>query len=338
MSRLVARSAERLLHHRELPPAIALVVLVLVFQALSGRFLSASQLQGMATLVAAVGITGIGVTFLIIAGEFDLSVGAVFAFIPIILGGLLTTSNWPEPVAFAVVMCIAAGIGAVNGLVTTRFGIPSFITTLGAMFVIKGASVVATGGYNVVYFGEGPVFSLLGGRVGDVPMPLVWAVLLTAALWFVLEHTRYGNWTFAAGSRSGTARALGVPVGRVKVGNFMVSSVCAGFAGCAQFAAYGSVSTGSGQSLELIAIVASVVGGTALFGVTGTVVGTLLGAMVLATLQTGLIVAGAPGAWYTSAIGLILVLTVVANVQIGRLRRIPSSLRDVQTVSRDPSP
>lgn len=316
-----ARPLSRLLNSLgilELPPLVGLVGLVATFQVLSGNFLSGRQVEALASLTAAVAIPAVGLTLLIISGEFDLSVGAVFAFAPIVLGTLVADYGWSVWSALPVVLLACATLGLINGSLTTGLRIPSFIVTLGALFGIRGLSIIVTGGFNVLYFGPDPILSLVGGSVGRVPAPLLWSIGLTAVMWFVLERTPYGNWTKAAGSPLRSAVALGVPVRRVKVTNFVVSAVLAGFGGIAQFAHFRSVSVGSGDNLELTAIVAVVIGGTALFGVKGTAIGTLIGAVILGVLKTGLIIVGAPGAWFTSLIGALLIVAVAVNSGIGR--------------------
>jgi simple sugar transport system permease protein len=179
-----------------------------------------------------------------------------------------------------------------------------------------------TGGQQVEFFGNSRLFSLLGGEIGNSPFyaPILWMLLIAAVFWFVLERTRYGNWTFAAGGRAGVARAVGVPVASVKIRNFVIAATLAGFAGCTEFGYLGSVASGQGTQMELYAIVVSVLGGTSLFGVTGTILGTVIGALILGTLETGLVLIGAPASFYTSLIGLILIVAVIVNVRLERVK------------------
>jgi ribose/xylose/arabinose/galactoside ABC-type transport system permease subunit len=160
----------------------------------------------------------------------------------------------------------------------------------------------------------------LGGRIGDTPfyMPLAWMAAIACCFWFVLTRLRYGNWTFATGGRRGPARAMGVPTGRVKRVNFMLSALFAGLAGCMQFAYIRGVTQGQGQNYELLAITAAVLGGTSLFGGTGTIWGSVIGAFLLATIQIGLVLIGVPGSFYVTFIGVMLVVVVIANVRLGR--------------------
>jgi simple sugar transport system permease protein len=314
------RFAEGLLRRRESGPLLAAVVLVIIFSSTSSKFFSASEISGLTSLASAVGIVALGVCFLMISGEFDLSVGAVFALSAVLFGKLLSDAHFVDIVALLAVVAIAGGIGLVNGLITTVFGIPSFITTLAMLLVVQGVDLVITQGNTILYFGHSNVISVLGNQLNNaVAAPLIWFVVITLLLWFVLEHTSYGNWTRAAGGRAGVARAMGVPANRVKIINFVTCSILAAWAGCTQFASYGAASAADGQNYELLAIVATVIGGTSLFGVTGTILGTFIGALILGLLQTGLILIGVSGSWYSPAIGVILVLAVIVNVRLSRL-------------------
>jgi simple sugar transport system permease protein len=150
-------------------------------------------------------------------------------------------------------------------------------------------------------------------------MPLVWLFIIACAFWFVLTRLRYGNWTFATGGKVGPAKAMGVPTARVKRINFALSALFAGLAGCMQFAYIRGVTQGQGQNYELLAITAAVLGGTSLFGGSGTIWGSVIGAFLLATIEIGLVLIGVPGSFYVTFIGVMLVIVVIANVRIGRL-------------------
>jgi simple sugar transport system permease protein len=313
----------RTIRSREFGPIAGLFIIAIAFHILSeGKFFTSEQLASVAAVAAAVGTIAVGVALLMIAGEFDLSVGAMYAFIPIVMGKLVVESGWAEPVAFVLVMAIAAAVGLVHGVIVTRLHIPSFITTLGTLFVLTGLNFVITGGYPVDNPHRGVIFDALGRDIGGTSfsMPFVWLIVVAAAVWFSLTRTRFGNWVYASGGRLNAARAMGVPEARVKTTCFVVCSMLAGFAGVAQFAQITSISAGFGQDYNLLAIVAAVLGGTSLFGVTGSIVGATVGALVLASLQTGLVLAGAPGSWYTSIIGVVLIAAVAINLRLEKVR------------------
>jgi simple sugar transport system permease protein len=320
-SQRLLQTAERVLRRREVGPLLGLGVLILIFGTMSSNLFTRQQVGGITSLTASIGTVAIGVTFLMIAGEFDLSVGAVFALSGVLFGKFLSDYGIDPWLGLILALAVAACIGLANGVVTTWFGIPSFITTLAALLVVQGVDVVITGGNTILFFGNSKVLSTLGGTIpgSTVQYRVLWFVGLTALLWFVLERTKYGNWTAAVGGRAGVARAMGVPTRRVKTLNFVVCSALAGFAGIMQFAAYGAVSAQDGTDYNLLAIVAAVIGGTSLFGVTGTVLGAFVGAFILGLLQAGLILIGVGGSWYTPLIGVILVVAVIVNVRLSNL-------------------
>jgi simple sugar transport system permease protein len=311
---------ENLLHRREFGPFVGFITLVVVFGNMSSHLFSRQQLTGITSLSASIGIVAVGVTFLMMSGEFDLSVGAVFALSAVVFGKFI--SNGINPwLAFPAMLAIAACIGLVNGLVTTSFGIPSFITTLASLLVVQGIDLVISGGNTILFFGHSSIMTFLGGSIPHTTLDkrVLWFVGLTLVLWYVLERTAYGNWSSASGGRAGVARAMGVRTRRVKMINFMVCSTCAALSGILQFSSYGAASAQDGQDYELLAIVAAVIGGTSLFGVTGTIIGTFIGALILGMLQAGLILIGVPGSWYEPLIGMILVVAVIVNVRLSKL-------------------
>ena len=150
-------------------------------------------------------------------------------------------------------------------------------------------------------------------------MPVVWLLVIATIFWFVTTRLPYGNWTLATGGNAGPAKAMGVPTVRVKRINFVVSSFLAGLAGCMQFAYLKGVTQAQGDKYELLAITAAVLGGTSLFGGSGTIWGSVLGAVLLASIQIGLVLIGAPGSFYVTFIGIMLVVVVIANTRFGRM-------------------
>jgi simple sugar transport system permease protein len=311
---------ESLLRVPELAPAIGLIGVAIFFTIQTTNFWSPQTMSAISTVASTIGIVAIGVTMLMIAGEFDLSVGQNFAFTPIVWAILFVTNDWNEWLALAAAIGFAISVGLVNGFVTTKFGIPSFITTLGMFFVLQGLNNLLISGHQLIMFDPSLAMTLLGAKIGSTPfyMPLVWMFLIALIFWFVLTRLRYGNWTFATGGKAGPAKAMGVPTARVKVINFVISAFLAGLAGCMQFAYLRGVTQAQGQNYELLAITAAVLGGTSLFGGTGTIWGSIIGAFLLSSIQIGLVLIGVPGSFYVTFIGVMLVIVVIANVRLGR--------------------
>jgi simple sugar transport system permease protein len=312
--------AESLAKVPELAPGLGLLAVALFFTLQTSNFWSPQTMTAISTVASTIGIVAVGVTMLMICGEFDLSVGQNFAFTPIVWAILFVSNGMNEWLALAIALSFAISVGVVNGLVTTSFGIPSFITTLGMFFVLQGLNNLLISGHQLIMFDPSSAMTVLGAQIGKTPfyMPLVWMFVIAALFWVVLTRLRYGNWTFATGGKVGPAKAMGVPTARVKRINFILSSLLAGLAGCMQFAYLRGVTQAQGQNYELLAITAAVLGGTSLFGGSGTIWGSIIGAFLLSSIQIGLVLIGVPGSFYVTFIGVMLVIVVIANVRLGR--------------------
>ncbi|MDR7402331.1 MAG: ABC transporter permease [Armatimonadota bacterium] len=308
----------RLLAVRELGVLIALLLLIVVFGILQPAFLTLDTFGDILTQAAELGVAAVGVTFLMIAGEFDLSVGSNFAFTGVLLALLVTKVAVPAVVAVPLALLAAASIGLLNGVVTLATRIPSFITTLGTMMMWRGLALAITGGWPISILTASTLLDVLGGKViwSTLRISAMWLLAVTAVFWFLLGKTRYGNWVFATGGKREAARALGVPVARVKLINFSLAGVLAGAAGFMQFGRMSSMSPVWGDALALEAIAAAVIGGTSLMGGSGTILGTILGAITMAAIRVGLVMVGAPSYWYTAFLGVVVVLAVILNVKL----------------------
>jgi len=301
---------------KEFGAVVGIVVFFVIFSFLSNRFATLDNLMNTLTMAAELGIIAIGVSMLMISGEFDLSVGAVFAVAPMVFA-IMVNHNFNEYFSLFLSLSIAVGIGVINGLVTLKTGIPSFITTLGMMMFWRGILLAVTGGFPIMLARRIKMLDYLGGRViGGLRYSAIWFLLLTIVFWFVLERTKYGNWTFATGGNLGAAKALGIPSERVKIMNFVISSILAGFAGLTTFARFKIVDPTLEQELELEAIASAVMGGTLLTGGYGSILGALIGATMISMVRNGLVLAGAPAYWYRAFIGIILIVTAVINARI----------------------
>jgi simple sugar transport system permease protein len=308
-------------HFRQHPEFGALAGLIVVFIGFSftaTRFVSADSFAGIANIASELGIMAAGVTFLMISGEFDLSVGSVFGF-SAMLFAIASVNGIPLFLGLLLALLAAGCIGFLNGYITVHFQIPSFITTLGALMLWRGVLLAFTGGFPVRFRGESMVLETLNGHLwGEFRASAIWFFAIILILNFILLRTRYGNATYATGGNKDAARLLGISVERIKIGNFIMCSIMAGFAGCIQFARFCSVDPVRGQNMELEAIAAVVVGGTLMTGGYGNLVGTLLGVLLIGMLRSGLVMAGAPAYWYQAFVGLILIIAVILNTYIKR--------------------
>ena len=297
---------------------LAFSTIFMVFSILAPKFVTLRNLTGVFTIVSELGIMTIGVAFLMIAGEFDLSVSSVYA-----LSGFLfvTLANrFTSPLALLITLVAAGCIGFLNGTITLRARIPSFITTLGMMMSLRGIMLAVTGGRSVVYNGDLIVPTMLTRFIGRGFRPShIWFLALAVLFSLVLTRTRYGNWVFATGGKKEVARAMGVNVNRVKVINFMVSSVMAGLAGCIVINRFGVANASFGMGMELEAIASAVIGGTFLTGGYGTIIGAFFGAFLMGTIRIGLVMVGAPAYWYQAFVGAILIIATTINIKLRRL-------------------
>lgn len=301
---------------KELGAIVGTLVFFVLFSIISEQFLSIANLGATFTMAAELGIVTTGITLLMISGEFDLSVGSVFAVVPMVMA-IMINHGANEILALIVATLVGIGTGLVNALVTLKTFIPSFITTLGTKMFWRGILLAVTGGFPIILSHKSKVLNALGGPLGGgLRYSAVWFIVIAFIFWFILERTAYGNWTFATGGNLGAARALGIPTNRVKVINFVISSVLAGFAGLTTFGRFKIVDPTLGQELELEAIAAAVIGGALLTGGYGSILGSFIGAVMIGMVRSGLVLAGAPGYWYRAFIGVILIVAAIINTRI----------------------
>ena len=308
----------RFLFIKETAGIIMLVLIIAIFYILSPIFISLDNLRVILHILPELGIVSIGVTMLMIAGEFDLSVGSVFALAPI-LNGFFLAAGWNPFLAFILPFLGCIGVGAVNGVVTTKLRIPSFITTLGMMMILRGVVLIVSNGWPFPWSDKALVYqSIFAGDLGFITTSVFWFIGLVVIFWIILERSRFGNWMFAVGGSTRAARALGINPDRVKIINFMIVAGLAALAGMSQYLRLGSAQPDSGTALELDTIASSVIGGTALAGGAGSVIGSVIGSVLIRIMDNGLVLAGAPSYWFRVFVGLLLVIAVAFNRLVER--------------------
>ncbi len=315
---------KRLVAKPEFGPFVLLVAMVAVFAAINPAFMSLNNIGNALTFTVELGLIALAMTLLMTAGEFDLSVGSVFGFAPVVMWALFNGGVMPLPTAFAVAMVIALGIGLFSGLFVTRLGIPSFLVTLGMLLVVRGAALWLTSGFPQRTWDAGEQW-LAEVLVGDffigglrVYMSLIWFVVLAVVFHYVLTRTRFGNWTQATGGNPGAARNRGVPIARVKVILFMLSAAMAAFAGIISSIRVSAANPNSGAGYELEVIAMVVIGGTVLTGGRGTIIGTVLGVLILRLMRNGIVLIGVPGLAYNIFIGAIILGMMALHAALER--------------------
>ena len=316
--------------YRRQQSAIDILVLFLVVQVISViyglispdtfAYNSLANLQtAMVSIPINVGIPALGVGILLIAGEYDLSVGANYIFSSIVMAQLFANglSVW---LAALIGLAIGTGIGLLNGVITLQLKIPSFITTLGTMGIWTAATLFVHGASSQP-FSPTPVFaSLTSGTLGVFPAVFLWWVALAIAFWALLQRHRIGNHIFAAGGNKQAALATGVRVNMTKLLAFSLAGAFAALGGIFAASQIGNIAPSTGEILPLQAIAACVIGGLLLSGGRGTILGIVLGSALIYWIQDVLLLLGAPGFYLTAFVGA-LIIGAAAIYEILRARR-----------------
>jgi simple sugar transport system permease protein len=302
----------RLIAKPELGPLILLIVEIAVFGSINDDFLSPLNISNTLAFTVELGLIALAMTLLMTSGEFDLSVGSLFGFSPVLMWTLRNSGATSLEVAFVISMLVAALVGLVNGWFVTRLKIPSFLVTLGMLLVVRGTALFMTDGFpQRTWSASGSwLAQVLAGEfyIGSfrVYMSVFWFVGAALVLGYVLTQTKIGNWIQAAGGNANAARARGVNVDRTKVGLFILCSLMASLAGIISSIRTSAANPNSGTGYELEVIAMVVIGGTALTGGRGTIIGTVLGVLILRVMRNGIIFVGVPGLAYNIFIGAII--------------------------------
>ncbi len=331
-----------LLARPEFGAVVGAVIVYLIFAVLSvmrgdvGKgFLSLQGAAGYLEVAAQVGILGATVSLLMIAGEFDLSVGSTIGAAGLLLGLLIVQWSVPPTLAIVITFGFAVLVGTFNGWLRIKTGLPSFLVTLGTLYILRGAGIGFTRAITQQTIVSGikdkiegdPLSLLFTAKItiagADFKVVLLWwAVSVVVATW-VLTRTRFGNWIFAVGGSETAARYVGVPVQRVKILLFIATACSATLLACIQVLSFGSADVLRGQNKEFEAIITAVVGGTLLTGGYGSALGSAFGAFILGTTQLGINFVGINSDWYQVVLGAILLMAVLVNTYL--LRRASGS-------------
>jgi len=307
---------------REASILLIAIALVIYFQVASFYvFLTEGNLVTVSQYVAAPAIIAVGEVFLLVSGEIDLSVGNVYTLAPFLMHFAVADWGFPVVPGIIVALLLSALVGAINGFVTVRLHVPAFVTTLGMLFTLEGITLVTSHAYpaEIPEGAAGPLQSVLGAAPWS---EIIWAGIIVAAFVVVFNGTRWGLHTVAAGGNLLGAAESGIRVGRIKIGNFMITSTLGGFAGILEAFRINSIDPqAGGTEMMFSAVAAAVIGGTALAGGSGTVLGALFGALVLGILKDGFNLLGVDANTYFLILGVAILVAMVSNVYLTRLRR-----------------
>jgi ribose/xylose/arabinose/galactoside ABC-type transport system permease subunit len=288
---------------------LVLILLIVVMSVLSPYFLSVSNFLNILVATSVIGVLAVGATFVISSAGLDLSLGSVMGFAGIV--GALSMNGLGLPWPFGIAGCLLAGLlaGFISGWLVTRGKIPAFIVTLGMLGLARGAALVLSDGKPV--YGLPDWFVFLGqGRPFGIPMPAIIFLATALVAHYVLAYTRFGKYTLVIGDNETAARAMGVRVENQRLKLYMLSGLMAGIAGLIFAARVNAGDPTAGLNYELTAITAAIIGGTNLFGGRGSILGTLIGALIMGVLQNGLNLLAVQAYYQQMAIGAVLIFAV----------------------------
>lgn len=308
----------------EFAPFVLVIGELLAFSLISrGQFLGTGNLSNLLAFVPELGMIALAMTLLMISGEFDLSVGSVFGFTPVLMWTFYNQGVTSLELGFLIALIIAACIGLLNGWFVTKFKIPSFLVTLGMLLVVRGSALYITDGFpQRTWNAQSPLMNIIVGsfNIGSVRIyaSLLWFILFALILGYILSQSRLGNWIQAAGGNAYAARARGVNVNLTKMALFVLSSMMAGYAGITSSIRVSAANPNSGTGYELEVIAMVVIGGTALTGGRGTILGTVLGIFILRLMRNGINFTNVPALAYNIFIGAIILGMMVIHSYLER--------------------
>ncbi|MCG3756768.1 MULTISPECIES: ABC transporter permease [Amycolatopsis] len=324
------RLTDRLVIRPEIGALLGAVVVFLFFTFASDKFFSASGAATWLDDAATLGIMAVAVSLLMVGGEFDLSAGVMTASTSLVTAILATQAGWNVWLALLVSLVFALAVGAFNGWLVMKTGLPSFIVTLGTFLALQGLNLgvtrLVTGTVQVSgmrstdgYASAGFVFASTVD-VGGTPfqISIVWWLGAIAVAAWLLVRTRFGNWIFAVGGSATSARSVGVPVVRTKILLFMGTALAGWLVGSINILRFASVQANQGIGLEFQYIIAAVIGGCLLTGGFGSAVGAAIGALIFGMARQGIVFAGWDNDWFMLFLGIMLLAAVLVNNALRR--------------------
>jgi len=311
--RLTVNIFRRLFTIPEAGVAIPLLAFVLIFQFFNPVFLSIDNITTMLRSMSYIGVIALGMTFLLITGAFDLSVGATAGLSAIVCSYVMAKLNLPIPVGVLAGLATGALVGLVNGFVVLKLGVPAFIATLGMLNIAKGITYLISKGYTIY-----PLPEAIGTFGMAEPFGTSWGFVIFAVVAvvgaFILSKTSYGRKLYVVGGNQEVARLAGISPARIQLSAFVLVGMCAALAGMLLMARIvtGQPTIGLGWELNVIAGV--VIGGVSLFGGAGSILGAVIGLLIMQVVTNGLVIINVDPYWQTVAIGLIMIIAVAIDI------------------------
>ena len=291
---------------------LPLVILWVVMSITSDRFLTFININNVLVQFSIIGVLAVGTTFVVITREIDLSIGSIMGFCAVTAAFSTVTLGLPWPVAVAVAICAGAGFGLFNGAMVTMVGVPSFVVTLGSLGIVNGLALTLTQGQSIYGFPDG--YLLIGqGRIFGINVSVFFCLALVIILQGVLKGTRTGLSFYAVGGNEKAARLAGISVVQTKLIAFVLSGACAGLAGVIVSSRLNAANPTFGALDLLDAIAAVVIGGAALSGGVGSIVGAAAGALLIVSIRNGLNLHGVNPFIQQTAIGLMIIVAALID-------------------------
>jgi fructose transport system permease protein len=307
-----------------LSPGIVLVISLAMFQIFNSNFLTPFNLSLIAQQTAVVGSLAIGQTMIILTAGIDLSCGAIMVLSSMVMAKLAYANGVPGPLALLLGIVAGTAMGAFNGLLVTRVKLPPFIVTLGTWSIVLAITLLYAGGSTVRNAELSPTLLWLANSVSFGGFSLTLFVILMVALYavfgYVLRYTAWGRHVYAVGDDADAARLAGIQVNRVLFSVYTISGLLFGITGWMLIGRVGTADPNNGVDNNLDSITAVVIGGTSLFGGRGSLLGSLIGALIVSAFRSGLTLAGLDPAYQTLAVGILIILAVTADQWIRRAR------------------
>lgn len=307
---------------RELSLVVAIIILIAIFSVIEPIYLSRNNLINILDQTVINGLIALGISFTILTGGIDLSVGSTFALVIVIVGDLLVSGVNPL-IAIVIGMILGFALGAINGILVAKLKLQPFIATLGTMSIYRGIAYVYTGGWPILNIPSNFRGMFNNDIIIDIPFSIIYLLICAVFAQILLKYTKLGTYIYGVGGNEEATYLSGVNIDRVKIYAYGISGVGAALAGMVLLARLGSGEPATGQGYELNAIAAAAIGGIIMAGGKGNMVGTLLGAILLSCLRVGLVVAGVDSFWQFIATGAIIVIAAYFEVlqnSLGKFR------------------
>lgn len=297
----------------KLGPLLALIVLAVLVTFMNPGFISPTNLFNLLRQVSTNALIAFGMTFVIITGGIDLSVGSTLALTSALMAGLIA-GGFDPMLAMFFSLILGTMLGAVNGLLITKGKMAPFIATLATMTIYRGLTLVYTDGNPITGIGESFIFKYVGrGYLFGVPFPIVLMLISFIALYVILHKTTFGRKTFAIGGNEKASFIAGIKNDRIKIGVYAISGLMASLAGIIITSRLNSAQPTAGQAYEMDAIASVVLGGTSLSGGRGRIMGTLIGALIIGTLNNGMNLLGVSSFYQQVVKGIVIIIAVLLD-------------------------